>query len=314
MRITSEQTFNHPDFLVVGAAKSGTTSLHRYLTQHPQLYLPDVKETWFYHSYDNPNQSIHTLHPGLLPRNLPAYLALFEDASPQQRCGEITPSYLQFPVRTIRNIQRFHPRWQDLRIVMILREPIEKLLSHYQYVHRRNLDPEGLNLYDSLKREPERRADPAMPTDVFYLQNSLYAVAVEAYQTAFEHVRIYLYDDFKADPNAVLHDLQGFLGVDPIALETTKSYNRSSPRRLSRHPLLAQATRQLRPLKQVLPRPLIDRLKALTTRPEGIDPRAIAFLKPLARADVLRLEKLLDRDLGHWLRRYETEGYYQPAD
>src|ERR1035437_7298590 len=102
-----------PDFFIVGQFKCGTTALHQMLRLHPQIYMPELKELWFF-------------APELLanarssrPKTLDDYMSLFAAARPEQRIGEATPSYLM-SATAARRIADLHP---DARIIAILREP-----------------------------------------------------------------------------------------------------------------------------------------------------------------------------------------------
>ena len=81
-----------PDFFIVGHAKSGTTALYEMLRTHPQIFLPEGKEPWFFATDMRPR--FPPPHAGALPEVLEDYLALFEGAQPGQRVGEASSSYL----------------------------------------------------------------------------------------------------------------------------------------------------------------------------------------------------------------------------
>ena len=81
-----------PDFFIVGHHKSGTTALYNMLRRHPQIYMPDLKEPRYF--AEDMYAPDHRPRSGELPRSLEAYLALFADASPDQRAGEASPFYL----------------------------------------------------------------------------------------------------------------------------------------------------------------------------------------------------------------------------
>src|ERR1700757_4481112 len=110
-----------PDFFIVGHPKSGTTALYEMLRSHPDIYMPDLKETLFF---------ARELHPGLRPQDpqpdtLEEYLQLFAPARPNQRAGEASPSYLRSREAAAR-IAAVQP---DARIIAILREPASFLHS-----------------------------------------------------------------------------------------------------------------------------------------------------------------------------------------
>jgi hypothetical protein len=304
MRLTTTHTFNYPDFLIVGAAKSGTTSIHRYLRQHPDLFLPEIKETWFYHLVDNPNRAVLRDFPHL-PTTLLAFLALFEEVGPNQVCGEVTPSYLHYYERTIRNIKRLHPRWQDLKIIMILREPVAKAVSHYQYVRRKGYDPENLSLYGALQKEGERRQRLDLTPDLLYVENTRYLAAVRAYLADFTHTRIFLYDDLKQDPQRMMQDLTEFLGVSPFNYRMDRMYNRSAPVRRPVNKVAENLLLGLKKINPLIPKRIQKAARQRLTKPEKIDPRALRWLRDAFREEVRQLGPLIGRDLRHWLRQYD---------
>jgi hypothetical protein len=117
-----------PDFFIVGQPKSGTTALHEMLRSHPQVFMPASKEPWFFatelHDRTPPR-------PEGTPRTLAEYVALFEDARPDQRVGEASPLYLWSRTAAAR-IAAAQPQ---ARIIVILREPASLLRSlHLQFV------------------------------------------------------------------------------------------------------------------------------------------------------------------------------------
>ena len=118
-----------PDFVGVGAFKAGSTSLHHYLRQHPDIFMPEVKECRFFS--DMPEWRGPT---GVLPHDRPAttldeYAALFEPGCHASVAGEITPSYLCFHDSAIANIKKLLPR--EPKIVMVLRNPVDRAYSNY---------------------------------------------------------------------------------------------------------------------------------------------------------------------------------------
>lgn len=130
-----------PDFLGLGVQKGGTTSLHRLLEHHPGVFLPPVKEVHYF--------SLH------FSRGESWYSDQFSSASPQQRCGEITPYYLVHPEVP----QRVHGLLPQARLIVLLRDPTDRALS--QYFHSRRLGFEPLSLDEALAAESERLQDAA---------------------------------------------------------------------------------------------------------------------------------------------------------
>jgi hypothetical protein len=127
-----------PDFLGLGVQKGGTTTLQRLLEQHPGAFLPPAKELHFF--------SLHYAEGEAW------YRQQFAGARPNQRCGEITPYYLFHPEAPAR-IQRLQPQ---VRLMVLLRDPVERALS--QYFHSRRLGLEPLELEPALAAEEQRLA------------------------------------------------------------------------------------------------------------------------------------------------------------
>jgi hypothetical protein len=127
-----------PDFVVIGAQKAGTTSLHAALAQHPQVFLPTTKELHYFSSgFDQP---------------LASYGAHFGPAKAEQVCGEATPYYLFHPAAP----QRLAACLPKARLIVLLRDPVARSLSHYFHAIRRG--NETLPLEAALAAEPERLA------------------------------------------------------------------------------------------------------------------------------------------------------------
>ena len=123
-----------PDFFIVGHEKCGTTALFNILRQHPQVFMPDLKEPRFFFR-DRPRSDATKEWIGagadLRPGTLDAYLSLFADAGPEQRAGEASPQYIRSPdaARLIAQVQ------PGARIIALLREPT----SLVQNFHLNNL-------------------------------------------------------------------------------------------------------------------------------------------------------------------------------
>ena len=125
-----------PSFLTLGTQKGGTTTLHRLLAQHPEVFLPACKEVHYF--------SLHS------QRDLAWYADHFSDALPDQRCGDITPYYLFHPQAPT----RIRSALPDARLLILLRDPVERALSHYFHACRHGF--ERLELEAALEAESDR--------------------------------------------------------------------------------------------------------------------------------------------------------------
>ena len=128
-----------PDFLGIGTQKGGTTYLHGLLQQHPQVLLAHPKELHYF-----------SLHHG---QGLDWYANHFAEAKAEQRCGEITPYYLFHPLAA----ERIHAVIPAVKLIVLLRDPVERALS--QYFHSRRLGLEPLELEAAFAAEEQRLAD-----------------------------------------------------------------------------------------------------------------------------------------------------------
>lgn len=292
-----------PDFLIVGAAKSGTSSLHYYLKEHPQIFLHPYKELNFWHLYGHEEERAILKRYNFLPTTPKAYLELFRDADARQVTGDISPSYLIYYDDTINNLKALYNNWQDLKIIIILREPIEKIWSHYCFVKQKSLDPDRLSLWDSLIVESERKANQEYLPDLFYVHNTLYYNQVKAYLDNFKHVKILLFEDLKNNTQELLGELTEFLGIDDFEFENVdKKYNASIAPRKER-----KWVNGIRgnPFSRILPITLKDAVLDMLKKEEKLSTKERKYLQKVFKPEIKTLESLIEKDLSNWLVKYE---------
>jgi hypothetical protein len=214
-----------PDFFVVGHPKCGTTALHQMLKTHPEVYMPDRKEPWFF------AEELHDATPPRpegTPRTLPEYAEWFTGARPGQLVGEATAYYL-WSKRAAANIAAVNP---EARIIAILREPASFLHSlHLQLLEQyTEVEPD---LGRAMELEQERREGRSIPRYTYFPQMLLYSDFVryseqlQRLHAAFppEQVKVLIYDDFRADNERIVRDVRRFLGVDDAAPVQTLEAN-----------------------------------------------------------------------------------------
>jgi hypothetical protein len=272
-----------PNFLVIGAPKAGTTSLHLHLRAHPQVFMPELKEPRFF-GYEGEGERMK------FPiRTLEEYEALFAGVTGETAIGEATPHYLVYP-RAAERIRDLLPR---ARLIASLRDPVERAYSVYQM----NLRNKGVNEGVPFVR--------AMETDRNLRET--YADMLRRYFDRFppERIAVILLEDLERDPAATMQGLYRFLGVDPdFRPDLGKIANPGGePRSKLLHRLLTDP--RLRGLSRTaLPAPVVERLRALRSRNLAKAPlppedrrKAIGFF----REDILRTQELIGRDLSAWL-------------
>src|SRR3954453_7776787 len=145
-----------PDFFIVGHAKSGTTALYEMLRRHPQIFMPEEKEPWFF--ADDMRARFTPPMAGSPPQTLDEYLELFADASPRQSAGEASSSYL-WSRTAAANIAAVAP---EARIIAILREPSSFLRSLHLQLLQTHVESEK-SLRKALALEGARREGKQIP-------------------------------------------------------------------------------------------------------------------------------------------------------
>src|ERR1700722_5418133 len=217
-----------PDFFIVGHPKSGTTALYEMLRAHPQVFMPEVKEPRYFatdlrarfqpDTDTDPNRL-------RLPETLPEYLALFEAATPAQRIGEASPSYLRSEAAAAL-IAEAQPA---ARIIAVLREPASFLRSlHLELVQNHVEDEQDLRkAFAKELVSPNASDSDAASRLPRYSDRVRYVEQLSRYQAVFppEQVLILIYDDFLADNEATVRRVLRFIGVDAEAPITAVKAN-----------------------------------------------------------------------------------------
>lgn len=199
-----------PNFLIIGATKAGTTSLHHYLGQHPDIFVAPAKETNF---FAQESALCFTGKAISLPEE---YAAQFAGATTQKAIGESSPAYLAVPAAPER-IARMLP---NIKLIAILRNPVDRAYSHY--LMRRRQGREDRETFEEVLNEPDR--DPVRS----YTERGFYGKFLTRYFEHFpkEQIKVFLYEDLVDDPKTVVRDCFEFLGVDPdVQIDTSKKHN-----------------------------------------------------------------------------------------
>ncbi|MGO9490331.1 MAG: sulfotransferase family protein [Solirubrobacteraceae bacterium] len=220
-----------PDFFIVGHSKSGTTALYEMLRQHPQIYLPAAKEPWFFarELHDRPPP-----RPEGIPATLDDYADWFAAAADDQLVGEGSPQYLRSPTAA-EAIAEVLP---DARVIAIFREPASFLRSlHLQFVQS-NIETES-RFDRALELEQSRREGHHLPRHTYwpgsllYSQHVRYREQLSRFHAVFprENVHVIVYEDFRAENDAVIRGIMRFLGVDDsVAIQPVQANPTVRPR------------------------------------------------------------------------------------
>jgi hypothetical protein len=300
-----------PNFLIIGAAKSGTTAIWHYLKRHPQIYMSPRKHTRFF-AYEVETPPFRG--PGPTNPTLPyavaeieAYHALFDDVTDEVAVGEASHSYLYRP-EAPEHIRRYA---SDMKLIAILRNPAERAYSHHGQMVRNGRE-RITDFALALEKEEARIRDNWWP-EFHYVKVGLYHAQLRRYFDLFERdqIKVYLYEDLKHDPLGMLQDIFRFLGTDDAFVpNVTIRYNAAGfPRNNALHRAL-QELRRIRPgAEQLLPNKHYQSLLRIGGALHNLN-LAAKRLSPgvrrrvidtYFREDILELESLIQRDLSAWL-------------
>ena len=277
-----------PNLFIVGAAKAATTSLWHYLDRHPDVYMSPVKEPHFFSGYT-------PVSGGPAVHDEAAYLQLFANGAQHRVRGEASPSYLRH-AEVPAAIRRVAP---DARIVIVLREPIDRAYSWFLYARR--LGFERRSFLDAVRAELSVPLDPTcFPSHV---ARSLYAEAVARWLAEFgASALVLLFDDLATDQRTQVRAVFDLVGIDPSVADAIDPEHHNSfaqPRNGPSGRLIASAhARSLgRAIVPARLRPRIERLLLAPAPKPELDPTARQVLEELFRPDVARLEEILGRRL-----------------
>jgi hypothetical protein len=202
--------FRLPNFLIIGAGKAGTTSLHYWLSSHPDVFMPQSKESNFFAFRDEDTTKLDPVDRdwiSSLRPNWSDYRDRFRNATLEKRVGEASPMYLYHPAAA-GCIAKDLP---GVKLIAILREPLECAYSNFRMLSRR-----GLEKREFLESVNEDRDAPLRYLVGSYLQKSSYSLQLMKYFSHFEksQIRICFYEDMLRDSAALVEDLMKFLEVD----------------------------------------------------------------------------------------------------
>lgn len=271
---------SRPTFLIIGAKKAGTTALWKYLSHHPQVYVPQVKELeYFSRNWD---------------RSWAWYERRFRDAgSAAVAVGEASPSYasrLRFPEAP----ERIASRLPEVKLIYLVRHPVDRIASQY--------------LHSLAVNEAFRPIEAELANNPAYVEDSQYASEVESYLEHFPRHQLLVIQSERLRDNRVrtLIDVYRFLGIDeaPPPVDRLPDFYRAEDKRpaekrsaiqkaTTRSPRL-RATRAAR--ARLSPRWRDSQYARLKVLPPNVEQRLTEILRP----EVARLRPYMDHSFDGW--------------
>jgi hypothetical protein len=273
-----------PDFIGIGAQRSGTSWVYNCLLDHPEVFLPQKEVHFFDNKYD---------------QGVDWYTGLFAAKGDKSVCGEFTPDYMFHP-ECLQRIKDYKP---DVKLIIVLREPLQRALSAY-------------NLYRSHGRYNQQDFNNAVAEDPFLIKQSKYFHQLKNVFSLFpeEQVFVSIYDDIENDPESFIQSLYDFLGIDTRFVPDELHRKRNTSAFSSSQRLLNLPAIQNRLEKSILKTPFIwfkstrlflslknwlINLDKKQTEKTQISPSITRELL----SDIHELEKLTGLDLTRWEKK-----------
>ncbi|MBZ8182773.1 sulfotransferase [Oscillatoria salina] len=197
-----------PNFLIIGSAKAGTTSLYYYLNQHPEIYMSPVKEPGFFALEGQPSTAKTRSYQ---IANLVEYQGLFRGVKEEKAIGEASVKYL-FDPHAPHRIKHYIPQ---AKLIAVLRHPVDKIYSKFLHNIRDRVEPiQDFAL--AWEAGKQRLQDPNSLRRLQYPRIGFYYAKLQQYFDLFptRQIRVYLYDDLQENSLEMIQDIFSFLEVD----------------------------------------------------------------------------------------------------
>ncbi len=294
-----------PNFLILGVAKAGTTSLYYYLNQHPDVYMSEPKEPFFFEAEYGKGIEYY-------------WRKYFAGWRGEKAIGEARHRNLYLPYVAPR-IKESIP---NAKLIVVLRNPIDRAYSHWWHWYSRNEEPPSFEdaIYEDLKRIEQgiafegeegarlwsRNLDPKTGKNEFrtYIDSGYYAQQIKRYLTLFpeSHIKVIFLEDLQRDPQSVTSEVWKFIGVDPnYILKDPTPQNVSNTKAIE----LAKTVARLTKFHKIIPRQgrrkILMQLTNIGRRPEMNRITRLWLIGHYYQHN-RDLEKLVGRDLSHWDR------------
>lgn len=302
-------TIRLPNFLLVGAPKCGTTAIAGHLSQHPDIFISPIKEPKFFTAQFLP---FPLKGPGdsfvenFTVKTFDAYQRLFRRVKNETAIGDASVDNLYFHEEVIPLIKGC---LGDIRIIIVLRDPVERAFSAYKNLLRDSR--ETLSFEEGLKRESDRR-HRGYEYIWRYLDLGFYYQQVRAYMDAFSRVKVFILEQFQNGSSDLMRDIYEFLEV-----EASFKPGRLTPSNISGSPRFRWAQWPFNPTRfkgkaykflamngfdvdKLMQ--LVEPIRNVNIRPMTMDPKTRQRLQDIYAPDIEKLEGLLKIDLTVWRR------------
>lgn len=292
------------NLFIVGAAKSATTSLYNYLSYHPEVFFPKLKEPRFfsskYYSFPHNGTMDAECTDRFIVKTLSDYEKLYSNSKGEKIIGDASVDYL-YTLQAANDIYKYNPQ---AKIIIILRNPIDRAFSHYNHLVRDGREKcsfiEGLNL-------EEKRKEKNFEFSWHYTSVGMYYEQVNAYLKYFkkEQVLILLFEELVSTPKPHCKRITEFLGIDIKSIESNlfPIINKTGiPKSQFVTDIINRPSFFKSILKKLIPHRIGIKVKSflngISLYQKVFYSDNASFLEEKFKNDILKLEKLISRDLS----------------
>lgn len=302
-----------PNFIVAGFPKCGSTSLHYYLDEHPDIFLTKQKELHHF-TYD----LLKKMEGGkddaesqkFWVKTTKDYKKHYKEVKNERAIGDMSPSYANY-AETIPKIKK--TLGEDVKVVILLRDPIKRAYSNYMHLVREGR--ETLDFYDALMAEDERRTKRY--SDFWlYTFNSTYYEKIRRMKENFREVLVVTFEAFIDDPEKGIREIYEFLEVDPefVPLNLHTQFNEGGVYRenpitkfIFRQSKLKTFIKKLIPISPRLKKAKLKVTKKFKEETPEIPARAEDYLIKLFQDDVLKLKEEYGVRTEFWNPKFQLK-------
>jgi len=310
----------NPNFIIIGAAKAGTTALYENLKKHPEVFMTEMKEPNFF-SLENGSLTWleGTVGKGYAENfiyNFDDYLDLFNDADGKVAIGEASPVYLYDPGASVSIYENF----PNMKIIVILRNPAERAFSNF--VHHLRINAETAKNFEKALKLEDERIRKNWWWGFHYKQTGYYFSQLKKYFDLFpkEQIKVVIYDDWLHQPRDTFKEILGFLGVKQDFIPNlNKKYKVSSLVKYSTVEKIIKTTdKTVKLIRYFFPKGKREKVKrniaGLTNKisdfnryKPSLNQDTKSKLIKEYMDDIKKLESLTEKDLSNWYLPYMNE-------
>ena len=294
-----------PNFIIIGAMKAATTSLYSYLQQHHEIFMSPMKEPMFFNNLDEEKTYKVKGSKGKHIRSFEEYYSLFNAAKKEKAIGEASPAYI-YDKKCPQLIKNNIP---EIKIIAILRQPVERAYSNYLHTIRSGKEP----IKDFLKafQEEEKRIAENWSPLYHYKSKGYYFEQLERYYNIFpaNNIHIVLFEDLINYPHKTVKEIFKFLAVDEsfIPKKEEKKNVSGIPKGIIGWLIMKARYYNIInsfPISKYIPKFLIKIIQSVIyKKSKKLNTKTIHDLTDLYyKKDIKKLEKLIQKDLRSWLR------------